>query len=64
MSALLGACNTAPVMPMASMDAQMKTMQAMHDKMMSAKTPQERAKLMAEHKKTMHDGMKMMDQMP
>ena len=60
----LTACNTAPMMmpmgsasasPMATpdqmgkMDAQMKTMQAMHDKMMAAKTPEERSKLMAEH---------------
>ena len=28
--------------------------------MMNAKTPQERSKLMAEHKKTMQDGMEMM----
>ena len=71
------ACNTAPSMPMgtasansmatpdsmAKMDAQMKTMQGMHDKMMAAKTPDERSKLMAEHMKTMQDGMKMMDGM-
>ena len=48
---------------MAKMDAQMKTMQGMHDKMMAAKTPDERSKLMAEHMKTMQDGMKMMDGM-
>ncbi len=71
------ACNTAPAMPMGSaqansmatpdqmarMDAQMKTMQGMHEKMMSAKTPQERSQLMAEHMKTMQDGMAMMDGM-
>ena len=45
---------------MGKMDAQMKSMQAMHDKMMSAKTPEERSKLMAEHMKTMQDGMAMM----
>jgi hypothetical protein len=45
------------------MDAQMKTMQGMHDKMMAAKTPAERSTLMAEHMKTMQDGMKMMDGM-
>ena len=74
----LVACNTAPGMPMgaapagsmatpdhmAKMDAQMKTMQAMHEKMMNAKTPQERSQLMAEHMKTMHDGMAMMEGMP
>ena len=73
----LMACNTAPSMPMAMaatpgatppdhlahMDAQTKSMQAMHDKMMSAKTPEERSKLMAEHMKSMQDGMKMMESM-
>ena len=73
----LVACNTAPAMPMgtasansmatpdqmAKMDAQMKTMQGMHEKMMNAKTPEERSKLMAEHMKTMQDGMAMMDGM-
>lgn len=73
----LVACNTALAKPMgaapassmatsdhmARMDAQMKTMQSMHDKMMAAKTPEERSKLMAEHMKTMRDGMKMMDGM-
>ena len=71
----LVACNTAPAQPvgaasassmatpdhMARMDTQMKTMQGMHDKMMAAKTPEERSKLMAEHMKTMQEGMKMMD---
>lgn len=70
----LVACNTAPAMPMgaasansmatpdqmARMDTQMKTMRDMHEKMMNAKTPQERSKLMAEHMKTMQDGMEMM----
>ncbi len=73
----LVACNTAPAQPMgaasassmttpdhmARMDAQMKTMQGMHDKMLAAKTPEERSKLMVEHMKTMQDGMKMMDGM-
>ncbi|WPC67294.1 hypothetical protein SBP18_01975 [Rhodoferax ferrireducens] len=67
---LLAACNTAPTTPMgasassmatpdhmARMDTQMKTMQAMHDRMINAKTPQERSKLMAEHMKAMQDGM-------
>ncbi|MEC5213876.1 hypothetical protein RCH06_002431 [Polaromonas sp. CG_9.5] len=74
----LAACNTAPAMPMgtasnnsmttpdqtAKMDAQMETMQRMHDKMMNAKTPEERSKLMAEHMKTMQEGMAMMEGMP
>ncbi len=74
----LTACNTAPTMmpmgmasastmpapgQMAKMDAQMKAMQAMHERMMDAKTPDERSKLMAEHMKTMQDGMAMMDGM-
>ena len=68
------ACNTAPAMPMgattpnnmatpdqmAKMDAQMKTMQGMHEKMMNAKTPEEGSKLMAEHMKAMQEGMAMM----
>ena len=77
-SVALTACNTPPMtMPMGNasaspmatpdqmgkMDAQMKTMQAMHDKMMAAKTPEERSKLMAEHMKSMQDGMAMMEGM-
>ena len=76
-ASVLSACNTAPMMPMdmapahsmrtpdqmAKMDTQMKTMQAMHDKMMSAKTPEERSKLMAEHMKSMQGGMAMMEGM-
>ena len=46
---------------MASMDTQMKAMQAMHDKMMAAKTPEERNALMGEHLKTMQDSMRMMN---
>lgn len=50
-------------MDMSKMDAQMKKMHEMHEKMVAAKTPEERNKLMAEHMKTMQDGMKMMDGM-
>ena len=42
---------------MANMDAHMKTMQAMHDKMAAARTPEERQALMAEHMKLMQEGM-------
>ena len=70
----LVACNTAPGMPMgaapaastatpehmAKMDAHMKTMQAIHEKMMNAKTPEERSKMMAEYMKAMQEGMAMM----
>jgi len=75
---LLAACTTAPATPMgttsaagmgtpdhmAKMDMQMKAMREMHEKMMNAKTPDERNKLMAEHMKTMQDGMAMMGGMP
>ena len=49
---------------MEKMDAQMKTMQAMHEKMMNAKSPDERSKLMAEHMSAMQGGMAMMGEMP
>ena len=45
------------------MDRHMRAMQAMHEKMAAAKTPQERQALMAEHMKTMQDGMRMMKSM-
>ncbi len=65
------ACTTAPAMPMgsapansmaspermAAMDAQMKTMHAMHTKMGNAKTPEERQALMPDHMKAMQGGM-------
>ena len=68
------ACTTAPTMPMgataagsmaspdhrAAMQAQMKTMQDMHSRMMNAKTPEERQAMMAEHMKAMQGGMGMM----
>ena len=50
-------------MNMGKMDAQMKKMREMHEKMMAAKTPEDRNKLMAEHMKTMQDGMQMMEGM-
>ncbi len=45
------------------MDTQMEAMRAMHEKVMSAKTPEARQALMAEHMKTMQDGMSMMSGM-
>ncbi len=42
---------------------QMEAMQEMHRKMAAAKTPDERAALMKDHMKAMHDGMAMMGQM-
>jgi hypothetical protein len=44
---------------MAAMDSKMKAMDEMHKKMMAAKTPEEKKALMAEHLKTMQEGMKM-----
>lgn len=45
---------------MAKMDIQMKSMQEMNEKMMSAKTPKERNALMADHTVAMQLGMSMM----
>lgn len=47
----------------AEMQMQMQSMQAMHDKLMAAKTPAERQALMADHMKAMQGGMAMMGQM-
>jgi hypothetical protein len=47
----------------APVDQQMQAMQAMHDKMMSARTPEERRGLLDEQMKTMESGMAMMEQM-
>ncbi len=46
---------------MEKIDKQMKAMQEMHEKMMSAKTPEERKAHMAEHTKAMQGGMAMMN---
>ena len=48
---------------MGQMDAKMKAMQEMHQKFMSAKTPEERMALMPENMKAMQDAMTMMDDM-
>ncbi len=70
----LMACTTPPAMPMGAtsadslgmpghlekIDAQMKAIHEIHAKMMNASTPEERSRLMAEHRKTMQDGMKTM----
>ena len=48
---------------MAAMDNKMKAMDDMHQKMMAAKTPDEKKALMAEHMKSMQEGMKMMSMM-
>lgn len=44
-------------------DHQMKQMSEMHQKMLAAKTPQERQALMAEHMQAMQGGMSMMCEM-
>ena len=56
-----------PAMNMAShmgqMDEHMKKMQALHEKIASAPTPEERQKLMQEQRAEMQTGMGMMNQM-
>jgi hypothetical protein len=44
-------------------DAQMKKMHEIHERMMAAKTPEERAKLMDEQMQAMQQGMAMMNAM-
>ena len=51
---------TGAAAPMADMEPRMKAMQEMHQKMMSAKTVEERNALMADHMKAMQGGMSMM----
>jgi hypothetical protein len=58
-----GAANAMSTGSMAKMDQHMKAMQAMHEKMASAKTPEERQALMADNMKMMQDGMAMMKEM-
>lgn len=59
-----GAVTQSPGRPTpGQMDSMMKSMQEMHDKMMAAKTPEERAALMQEHRKAMQGGMAMMGRM-
>ena len=45
---------------MAQMDEHMKKMRALHDRMMSATTPEERQKIMEEGRKELQDSMAMM----
>src|ERR1700675_2999121 len=53
----------APNAQASKMDQQMKRMREMHEKMMAAKTPEERQALMADYMKSMQQGMTMMQQM-
>ena len=46
-----------------AMASQMAAMQAMHEKMMAARTPKERQALMVEHMQLMQGGMSMMSSM-
>ena len=48
---------------MAAMEKQLQAMKAMREKLAAAKTPEERRAVMAEHMKTMHDSMAMVDMM-
>lgn len=55
-----------PSMPkeaMAAMDGKIKVMREMHEKMMAAKTPEERKALMGDHMNAMQDGMSIMEKM-
>lgn len=49
--------------PMGQMDEHIKTMQALHNRMMSATTPEERQKVMDDQRKEMQGSMAMMNQM-
>jgi len=55
--------NTASADHLAHLDAPTKVMQALHEKMISAKTLEKRNALMAEHMKSMQGGMKMIEAM-
>ena len=60
------AAKAAPAKPnvdMMRMDTQMGSMREMHNKLVAAKSPDERKALMAEHMKTMQDSMTMMNGM-
>ena len=48
---------------MGQMDEHMKKMQALHERMMNASTPEARQKVMEEQRKEMQTGMGMMNQM-
>ncbi|MEB0055957.1 hypothetical protein [Variovorax sp. LG9.2] len=52
--------DTGAAASMTPMEPRMKAMQEMHQKMMNAKTPEERSALMADHMKAMQGGMSMM----
>ena len=54
---------SAPAAASAPWQDRMKAMREMRDKMMNAKTPEERQALMAEHMKAMQGGMQMMKSM-
>lgn len=54
---------TKPKVAQPAVDAQMHRMQELHEKMMAAKTPEERKALMAEQRKAMQEGMAMMKDM-
>lgn len=59
-----GKAAATPAMPMiAQMDEHMKKMQALHDRMMSAASPEERERAMEEARKEMREGMAIMKPM-
>jgi hypothetical protein len=63
---MLSACAQAPVDPLgrkAAMEAHMKAMHDMHERMSRAGTPEECRALMADHMALMQQGMAMMEMM-
>lgn len=50
-----------PRLQITQMDAQIDAMNAMHEKMLGAKTPEERNAMLAEHNQIMQDGLAMMN---
>ena len=61
--ALQAGSNMPMVSQMGQMDEQTKNMQALHERMASATTPEERQKVMEEQRMEMQAGMGVMDQM-
>jgi len=57
-------CCMEPTAQMSQMDGHMKRMQALHEQMASASTPEDRQRLMDEQRREMQQGMAMMQAMP
>ena len=57
-------CCMEPTAQMSQMDGHMKRMQALHEQMASATTPEDRQRLMSDQRREMHRGMAMMQAKP